>query len=218
MAAPCEVCEVLVVNGSRIKFTVIGGVIALALVLLSAYWVAVSRKTVRIQFSQNSYCEWRRNEWFTARATLSYYKDNRHSGSVQMRKGIFESPAAMFAGLRPNTVICLYILDTTIAVFAVEFDQSDPAGKLPPDLLRNTIIVSNFVVRPCTQAEVTHLKSEISSTQRPCTQTFGLFNCSANPSDLKRNLLHVVDLGTVPQSQRTGGSAFEAHPQIPPEG
>ena len=135
-----------------------------------------------------------------------------------MRKGIFESPAAMFAGLLPNTVICLYILDTTIAVFVIDFNHSDPAGKLPPDSLRDTVVASNFVVRACTQAEVTHLKNEISSSGHPCNHTFGLFNCRADPSELKRNLLHVVDLGTVPQNQRTGGSASQAHPQIPPEG
>jgi hypothetical protein len=218
MAVPCEAGDELEVNASRIRFTVIGAVFALALFLVTAYWVAVSRKIVRIQFSPNAYCEWRRNEWFTGRSTLSYYKDSRQAGSVQMHKGMFESPAAMFTGLQPNTAICLYILDTTIAVFVVDFDQSDPLGKSPPDSLRDTVTVSNFVVRACTQAEVTHLKSQISSIQRPCSQTFGLFNCRAHPSDLKRNLSRLVDLGTIPQSQRTGGLAFEAHPQIPPEG
>jgi hypothetical protein len=195
----------------------IGIAISLGLLLI-AYWVAISQKVVRISLDQNSYCEWRLNEWFTGKSVLSHYRQGAYTGTVRMNKGLFESPTAMFRGLQANTVICIYILDTTIAVFVVDFTPP-PAIQTAPDSLRETVVSSNFPVRACTKAEVAYLKTEISSyADRLCDKTFGLFNCSARQDRLKQNLMRVVDLGTIPHSQRTGELAFEAHPQIPPEG
>jgi hypothetical protein len=201
----------------RPMFT-IGKVIALiALMLLFGIWALVSSKVVRFSFGNNRECRWELNQWYNGRCVLSYYENGVRKGFVRTAKGPFTWPTAVFPGPDDQTVICIYELDTTIAVFTIELTGQSIADIPPPQSLGNTVLFSNFRVRACSKSEVAYLKNFISTNPGPLWKyAFALFASRIGADHLKEGLLNALAMGTVPHEERNGDFRYDAHPQIPP--
>ena len=205
----------------RSRAVVIGTVkivLVVVLAFIAIIWILVSRKVVYISVGNGGQCVWRLNEWYSGRCVLSYYQDGIRKGIVRTHKGAFEWPAAAFSGPDPNSILCIYELDNTIAVFAIDLTEPNEKGIAPPPSLSTTVLFSNFPVRACTKAEVAYLKDCISSSRALANNTFSLSDSRVDLKTLKQNLLRVVDMGTRPNRERTGDSRYDAQPQIVPEG
>lgn len=189
----------------------------MAVALVVTVWILLSRKVVQVSLGEGRECSWQLNQWYSGRCILSCYEHGIRKGFVRTAKGLVEWPIAAFPGLLPNTVIVIHELDNTIAVFTIDLTNSDPKAVPPPASLSTTVLFSNFKVRACTQAEVGYAKEYISQVPSLCQSTFPLNDCNANPEALKRGLLRAVDMGTIPNEQRTGDFHYDAQPQIPPE-
>jgi len=190
------------------------GVIA----LLVTYWVAVSRKTVLISLGPGRDCKWQLNHWCTGRCLFSYYEHGVCKGTVRTCKGLFEWPGAVFAGLDGESVICIYELDTTVAVFTIDLTKRNSAGISPPKSLTDTVLFSNFAVRACTKAEVAYVKRYISvNSDVLFKRTFALNDSNVAPERLKKNLLNALALGTTPNEEREVSWRQYSQPQILPE-
>jgi hypothetical protein len=181
-------------------------------------WIRISRKFVQVAFNHGLECTWQLNQWYSGRSVLSCYEQGVRKGVMRASKGLFDWPIAAFPGPLPNTVIAIHELDTTVAVFTIDLTRPNVKGISPPVALASTVLFSNFKVRPCTQGEVRYLRDYISHLSSPCNSTFPLNDCRADPETLKRGLLRAVDMGTIPNDQRTGDFRYDAQPQILPEG
>lgn len=181
------------------------------------FWIAVSSKVVSVSLGEGREGKWQVNQWYTGRCLFSYYENGVRQGTVRTRKGFFEWPLAVFPGATGTTVICIYALDTTIAVFTIDLTKRNAAGIPPPSSLAETVLFSNFQVRASSKAEVTYLKEYISANALTLKDTTFALKSSDDPERLKQNTLYAVALGTVPHEERTGDWMHYAHPQIAPE-
>jgi hypothetical protein len=189
----------------------------IVIALLLFCWITLSRKVVSVSLGEGREGKWQLNQWYTGRCLFSYYENGVFKGNVRTFKGPFEWPVAVFPGLTAETVICIYELDTTIAVFTIDLTKRNTTGIPPPKSLAETVLFSNFEVRACTKAEVAYLNQYISANALALdTRTFALKN-SNEPEQLKHNLLYAMALGTVPHEERSGDWMYYSHPQIPPE-
>lgn len=194
------------------------GILLIAVFVVVSVWIRFNRKVVRIPIGEGRECIWQLNQWYSGWCVLSCYDKGVRSGIVRTSKGFFEWPIAAFPGLLPNTVIVIHELDATIAVFAIDLSQADPGSTRPPPALSTTVLFSNFKARACSQAEVAYAKKFISETPSLCEFTFPLNDCNAQPEALRRGLLRALDMGTIPNEQRSGEFRYDAQPQIRPEG
>jgi hypothetical protein len=188
--------------------------------LFVIFWSLISSKVVHLSLSDTRECRWELNQWYTGRCVFSYYENGVRKGTMRTFKGLFERPVAIFPGPTDKTIICIYELDTTVAVFAVDFREADPKGIPPPQSLKETILFSNFRERACTKAEVTYLRNHISSTQDPLWRNaFAIFGSKVDPELGRQSLLRSVDFGTVRYEERDPTSWWRDYskPQIPPE-
>jgi hypothetical protein len=199
----------------RLRKLILLGVTGLVL----ACYAAVSAKVVSFPLGQGGQCRWELNKWYNARCVLSYYENGIRKGILRTDKGLFTWPVAVFPGPANNTIICLYELDTTVAIFTVDLGQVSPKGIPPPERLADTILFSNFRARACTHAEVNYLRNYLSSTRDPLWRNaFAIFGYKIDAEQGRQSLIRALDLGTIPQEERTGEWLYLSHPQIPPEG
>lgn len=195
-----------------------GLVLAIATLLL-AFWTIISSKVIRLQLTESRYCNWKLNQWYSGRCELSYYEDRVCKGRLRVHKGLLEWPTAVFPGPDDQRLICIYEMDTTVAVFTIELNQRSEQGAVPPSRLRSIVLFSNFTVRACTHDEVVYLRDYLRSESGPLWRnSFALFGSAASPVKFRNSLVNALALGTIPQSERTGDWLHYAHPQIPPEG
>jgi hypothetical protein len=194
------------------------GLLAAMLVLLISAWTIISNKVVEVPMSNGGTCRWQLNQWYNGRCVLSYYEGAACKGVVRTRKGLFEWPVAIFAGPDAHSVICLYELDTTVAVFTIELSKQSSEGIPPPQRLQDLVLHSNFRTRACTKAEVTYLRNHISSTKDPLWRNaFAIFGSKVDPEQGRQGLLRTLDMGTIPYEERDPTWRDYSKPQIQPE-
>jgi hypothetical protein len=189
----------------------------IAAALLVLCWIVISSKVVKLSLGATDQGKWQLNQWYSGKCLLSYYEGPTYKGSTRTAKGLFEWPIAAFPGLTPGTVICIYKLDTTVAVFAIDLTRRSDAGIEPPKSLKDTVLFSNFETRACTKAEVDHLNKHITDNPSTLSETiFALWN-SKSPEQLRQDLLYAVSLGTIPNEERNTELKDKSQPQILPE-
>jgi hypothetical protein len=204
---------------TRVASRILKAVALIVIVLALSFWIMISSKVVGFSMAENTECRWQLNQWHTGRCVFSYYENGARKGVLRTYKGLFERPVAVFPGSDNQSVICIYELDTTIAVFTIELSKADSAGIAAPQSLKDTILFSNFRVRACTKAEVAYLRNHISSTRGPLWRNaFAIFGSKVDPEQARQSLLRALDMGTIPQEERKGEWLYYSHPQIVPEG
>ena len=189
-----------------------------ALLLIVVPWVAISSKVIHFSLAKDREYRWELNRWYSGRCMFSYYEGGVRRGVVRTYKGLFEWPIAVFPGPDVESVICLYELDTTVAVFVIDLTKQSATGIPPPERLRDTVLYSNFGTRACTKAEVAYLRNYISSNSSTLWKNaFKLCGQRFAPAQAKQDLLRTVALGTIPYEERDVTWRDYSKPQLLPE-
>jgi hypothetical protein len=196
-----QICKVLLL--------VIVGVVVIV-------WIAFSRKVVELSLGDGVHCRWQLHQWYSGRCVLLCYEHGARKGIVQADKGLFQWPLAAFPGSEKHTIIPVYVLDNTIAVFVIDLKQYNADGIAPPSTLSTTVLFSSFKTRACTKAEVAYLKQLVSDSHELSKNTFALNDPRKDLATLKLRLLKAIELGTKPNEERVGEEHYEAQPQIRP--
>lgn len=136
---------------------------------------------------------------------------------MRTHKGLLEWPIAVFPNADEASLMCLYELDTTIAVFIIDLTKRNNDGVTPPPRLRDTVSFSNFEVRACTKAEVAYAREYISTNADMLRKRIFALHAAREPEQLKKNLLYALALGTTPNEERDVTLRGYSQPQILPE-
>jgi hypothetical protein len=74
---------------------------------------------------------------------------------------LFEHPWAIFPGPDGNIAACFSELDTTYAVFTINFTKRNPQGVVIPEKLQEAVDHSDFEVRASTRKEISFVANYI---------------------------------------------------------
>jgi hypothetical protein len=197
------------------------GAFAVFMAIFLFGWVDLSSQVAHLSLSKNRSCKVEFCQWYSGRCVLSYYENGVCVGTAEMDMGAFTHPWMAFPGQDGKSVIFFSELDTTSAVFTVDFTKWNPQGVAIPDRLQDVVNRSDFEVRACTKKEVNYVADYIAmaklttlSDLRGGGPTWGAASARGNSPHLmpeREFLLNYLKYAT------SDGRLYGADSQILPE-